>query len=323
MTAAREQKVQRRVALLAPADAGSHAEMIRGFRQANQACGQPVICDEYFTYGLAGHNILATMDEILEKEYDALIPVGLGCTRLAKDGIALRAPELPVISMGVVSHLGSIPENIIFKQIMNADRNMVEAMRFLHACKPDMKSIIIPSEPEGVMRAGGEDYPKWFAEELMQIEGYFKGEGVKTSVVCLKSMMARLDYVKRHLDEIDTIVLVEGTMALDMITELVPLANERGVTVFGGQFDAVRYGCAVGHAVDFTLLGHKASEYVQSFLFNGNSIDDIPSKVRVDHARHAVVNTATAQRQGLDVVHVQKTCTEWGGIMFDTVECDD
>ena len=156
---------EKRVAILAPADAGSHAEMIRGFRQANQAVDHPVVCDEYYTYGLAGHNILAVMDEILEKGYDALIPVGLGCTRLANDGIALRAPELPVISMGVVSHLDSVPRNIIFRQIMYAERDMVEAMRFLRACKPEMKSIIIPAEPEGVLKSlHAQDYPNWFAE---------------------------------------------------------------------------------------------------------------------------------------------------------------
>lgn len=324
MTATGKQHASRRVAILAPADAGAHAEMIRGFRQANQACEQPVICDEYYTYGLSGYNILATMDEILEKGYDALIPVGLGCTRLANDGIARRAPELPIISMGVVSHLNSVPPNIIFRQIMNAERNMVEAMRFLHACKPGMKSLIIPSEPEGVVKSRElEDYPNWFAEELMQIDAYFKREGINTKVVCLKSMPARLDYVKRHLDEVDTIVLIEGTMALDMIADLVPLCNERGVTIFGGQFDAMRYGCAVGHAVDFTLLGHKACEYVQAVFVDGQSIDDIPLKVRVDHARHPVVNLATAQRQGLDSAHLEKVCKEWGGIAFNKAECDE
>jgi len=317
------QKSEHSVALLSPNGIGTHGEIVRGFILQNESEQRVFRVYPFYSRGLNSDNIRICLEDILNDDFDLLVTVGVRCARLAIEVVKNKNSSIPVISVGAnFPEIGDVSQCTFITGITYGRENVQDrGISFLIACKPYIKEVLLPCEPDSLLPEGSKGYPMWLADEIRQISEKFKKVDIGLNVACVTSMVARFDYVKRHIESYDTILLVEGTISLDMHRPLANLCNNHGVTLFSGLTEAVRYGSAIGYGADFAVLGEKAVEYAQKILFDKVPPQELPF-YKVEKIRKPAVNLALAERQGLDSKHIEKVCREWGGDIFTEAGVD-
>lgn len=317
----------RYVALIMPIGAACHGEVAQAFlRYSHTFLDKGLLVHPYYSAGMDELFIENMVLNALEEPYEAIVTIGLRCTNVVKKVLKERELNIPHVFIGITD---PYKEQVLSKNnkelitgVRYEDNDYEKLGLFLRDLKKNVNRILLPVNICRVEKKKAWGDNDWIYEKIDVLHQLFACNRISFTAKEFYSLTAVDEYVVSNFSEFDVIMLLEGTLSLELHKEFTHICSQYGVTLFSGSQEAVAYGSAAGYGTHFAPLGRAGVELVRRILFNQENPSNI-EPVTIQLERKPAVNLAVAERQGLDPVHAEKICHEWDGIIYTTAECDD
>jgi len=315
----KRKRATHRVAALSIIIAGLSTELFRWLSIENEEADEIFIDYPYFTLDTHRANVLITVHQILaqKKPYDVLVTFGVPCARIALEVLRKQEnpPHLVMTATGNPQQLGITKSDTFVTGVEMYPYDPQEEMKFLHTCKPTMKRALLLYNDKKVINA-----PWWHDFCALPARAYLEAQGVEVAFVSVASTGDAYNAVVKFIPEVDTVILLEGCIGLDLYGAIGYLCCEAGITLFAGLEVAVRNSAAIGFGTDAELFGRATARRVQELLFEKKHPSELPTKW-LETDRKPIMNLALVSKQGLDPEHLKKVCkSEKNVLLLNSVE---
>lgn len=309
------------VSIIAPLGVGPHGYLIRAFIRSLEAYSNKIMVSPFYTRGLNTMNITRTLEDVFGESSDLIVTIGTKCAVTTVQYMKKHDIDSPVLITGLTpSGFKNFLEAEIrglsnVYAVLYPDFDTQESIEFLYEAKPLIKSSLILYNVYSSSNENVAFTLSWLGKEINIVKEFFSKHGVVVEDQYLKNSY---NFLTKNIKQYDCIILLDGTVSLDLHDAVGRLCSHHGVTLFTGMRTAVQSSSALGYGAEFTPLGEAAADYARRILFEKLSPRDLPVTT-INNIRTAAVNTALAERQGLDSDHIVQVCKSWNGVVFDSV----
>lgn len=275
---------------------GNAGQIARGFMQANLQSDRPLQYSMHTALGVDRDKIRLVASEILEAEQlpHVVITIGAACTQAYVEIATEKEVVVPLVylaSAGIGPSLSRammpmLPATGI--EIVKGD--MEKAARFLWQAKPQMKRLLLPYFPGGING--------YLDKESDIIKEFFTARGVHVSMVPVYSIAHSYQLVCNQLPYYDTLMLLEGDLAIERHRAFAYECIRHGVTLFTCISEGPTFGSVLGYAMDFSEIGTKAFEYAQQIAYDSIDPATLPV-VTIPDKRELFGNASLSSHQDL------------------------
>lgn len=255
-----------RVVIFAASSYGNAGQIFRGFMQSNMQSDRPLQHSTHVALGVDRDKIRLVASEILEAEQlpHVVITIGAACTQAYIEVATEKQVSVPLVylaSAGVGSTLCRFLMPGFPSTGVEVEKGDIEkAARFLWQAKPQMKRLLLPYMPGGING--------YLDRESTIVKDFFTARGVQVSILPVYSLAHSYQLVCSQLTEHDTLMLLEGDLAIERHRAFAYECIRHGVTLFSCISEGPTFGSALGYAMDFSEIGERAFSYAQQIAYD-------------------------------------------------------
>lgn len=296
-----EKQVDSRVpiAILTPVSHPSLEQIEKGFVTTMEAANP----DKYrfVTYNAQGNKTLmrSEIEEIVRQNYALVFTIGTTTSQMATECLMKKGMTTPIVFASVndpvTFHIvqseassGTMATGV--KELLNFNEELAALLRY----KPQIKKIMLvynPAEPG-------------MAKDQQEIARLLKEKSITLTSVAVFQTNELLAKVTPFMAETDALIVLKDNTVVAGLDALVKLCNRHQVPLMASDLDSPDKGAAFGYGVyeiDFGIEGAKKALQV---INEGVAPTDIP--VTAVSKFTLRVNSAAAQKQGIDVSKIQQ-----------------
>ena len=263
-----------RVVIFSASSYGNSGQIFRGFMQANIQSDLPLQHTMHTALGVDRDKIRLVASEILGSEQlpHVVITIGASCTQAYVEVAAEKQVSVPLVYAASAGLGPSLSRSLMPMapatgvEIVKGD--MEKAARFLWQAKPEMKRLLVPYFPGGING--------FLDKESTIIKDFFTARGVHVSMLPVYSLAHSYQLVCQQLSNYDTLMLLEGDLAIERHRAFAYECIRHGVTLFACISEGPTFGSVLGYAMDFGEVGEKAFEYAQRIAYDGADPVQLP-----------------------------------------------
>ncbi|MDQ5890216.1 MAG: putative tryptophan/tyrosine transport system substrate-binding protein [Candidatus Dependentiae bacterium] len=260
-----------------------------------------------YTIGADKLAIQETVEDAFNYKPDLIISVGVTLSQLCVNAARKRNLQTPIVfagpgeplQQGLVSTLGRRPEPIT--GVALTPIHYEDSAKILLTYKPSAKKILLPYFPTA---SGG-----LIGTAAPAVADYLRKHGRVVTELPLYALSEIPVKCKGFMNQVDTVMCLEGCYTSDAITNLIKLCDQYHVTLFAGDIQAVTDGAALGYGIFAHTIGSAALNIAYDILLNNKCPGDI-SVLFIHDLRKIMFNADAATRQGLAITPELKAIAE-------------
>ena len=305
------------VAIFSTTEFGSAGQIISGFMHANIHAENPLDYTMHTAFGADRDLIKVAANELLEHECapHLVITIGAACTDAYAE-VATEAhstvPLLYVASAGVGPSLSRSLLSVMPATGIEIEKgDMSKIAHYLWQAKPQMKRLLLPYLPAGING--------YLDQEANIIKDFFTAQGVAVTMIPIYSLAHGYKQICQHLPQHDTLLLLEGDLALERHRAFAYECIRHGVTLFACIDDAPAFGSVMGYGMDLNELGTRAFSYGQRIVYDGVAPQRLPV-VTVPDKRTLYGNLSLAKHQGIQSDVLARVSDEVNALLCEPAE---
>ena len=289
-----------RVAIFEPASHPAMDEITQGFTEAIQKNSSAHYT--FDRYNANGNKTLlrAQAEDIIQKNYDLVMTIGTDPTRTMHELTTKKNLTTPIvftavsdpIELGIIASRASSGNHITgIEEVHNFEDQLNKFIQI----KPTIKNLLLVYDP--AIKAGIHEV---WAQTVTQIAAT---KGINTEYAKVFHTNEIQSKVQPLLQDVDTILIFTDHTTVHGVDSLITLCNRYGVTLYASDLNSGDKGAAVSYGVMQYDFGADAGKLAVEILNNHKNPKDLP--VTEPSMQRIKINTATAQKQGLNLSNAQ------------------
>lgn len=283
-----------RIAIFEPASHPAMDEISRGVIETMQQNGKnKYVFDRYNANG--NQTLLrAQAEEIIQNNYDLIIPIGTGCTQTVYELTKKKGFMNPIVftavanptNLGIIKSMQSSGNNVTgVEDIDDINQQLTELL----ILAPHIKNIIFAYNPTA--QAGQHDK---MADKIQQLLNPKDIQLTRAKVFHTNELQAK---IQPMLSGSDVLLIRTDHTTVSGIDVLITLCNRYGVILYASDLNSGDKGAALSFGVVERDLGVKAADIALEILETNKKPTDIP--IFVFKANKIKINTKTMKQQKL------------------------
>ncbi|MBV8661100.1 MAG: ABC transporter substrate-binding protein [Candidatus Dependentiae bacterium] len=278
-----------RIAVFQPATHPALDEIAQGFIDTMQhAVQQNYIFDRY---NGNGNKILmqAQAQEIVQKDYDLIFTIAVGCSVMIKDLCLKKHNQTPIVFTAVDDPIRLDLQGSMITGVIDQS-NYPEQLGLLLAIKPSIKNLLLVYDQS---QASG------LEKDKNQIRSILKEKGVAFACVEILNIADIQQKVTGFIETADVIMVLKDNTVVSGIDSLIALCQRYHVPLFTSDLNSVVKGAALGYGIYEAESGIQAAYQAKLILEKGM----LPSQLPIISVKNMKmkINCNHAKLQGLDI----------------------
>lgn len=289
-----------RIAIFEPASHPSMDEIAQGFTDTIQKNSSAHY--SFDRYNANGNKTLlrAQAEDIIQNNYDLIMTIGAGTTHTIYELTTKKHITTPIVfdavadpvGLGIIASLTSSGNHVTGVEDIP---NFKEQMDKLLEVKPDTKNILLVYDP--IDKAG---IHEMWADQIKKIND---NKGINTHYVKVFQTNEIQAKVQPFMQNVDTILIFTDHTTVSGVDSLINLCNRYGVTLYSSELNSGEKGAALSFGIVQYDLGVAAAKLSLAIVEKNKKPTDLPIVILKNNRLQ--INTATAQKQGLNLSPVQ------------------
>ena len=294
-----------RIAIFQPATHPALDEIAQGFIDTMQhAAQQNYVFDRY---NGNGNKILmqAQAQEIIQKDYDLIFTIAVGCSVMVKDLCLKKHNQTPIVFTAVDDPIKLDLQGPTITGVIDQS-NYPEQLDLLLAIQPSIKKLLLVYDQS---QASG------LEKDKNQIRSIVEKKGISFACVEILNIADIQQKVTGAIESADVIMVLKDNTVVSGIDSLIALCQRYHVPLCASDLNSVAKGAALGYGIYEAESGIQAAYQAKFILEEGM----LPSQLPVIAVKNMKmkINCSHAKLQGLDIDC--KTFSMQGVELFDEI----
>ena len=281
------------IAIVTPASHKALEEIERGFKESLVQL-HAIPCT-FAVYNANGNRTLirSQLEDILQKDFDAIFTIGAMATQMAKEITTKRGILTPIV-FGAVAD----PVRLNLVESLEKTGNHVTGaaaitqyslqIKLLLQLKPAIKNVLLVYDPT---QSSGLERDK---NEVVQL---LKDRAISVKAIEIYQTRELHQKIEPLVAAADVVMIFKDNTVVSGIDTLVKLCGRHGVTLLTSDLDSVDKGAALGFGVYEYDFGAASAERMALLLREKKHPREIPVSLVTKY--HLKINTKTMASQGL------------------------
>lgn len=278
-----------RIAVFQPASHPALDEIAQGFIDTMQ---EGASLDYTFDrYNGNGNKILmqAQAQEMLQKNYDLIFTIGVGCSVTIKDLCHKKNNQTPVVFTAVDDPIKLDLQGPTITGVIDQS-NYQHQLDLLLAIKPSVKKLLLVYDQS---QASG------LEKDKNQIRSILQAQGVVLTCVEILNIGDIQQKVTSCIESADVVMILKDNTVVSGIDSLISLCERYRVPLLASDLNSGVKGAALAYGIYEAQSGIQAAHQAKLIVQDGK----LPSQVPVVAVKNMVmkINCRHAKLQGLDI----------------------
>ena len=278
-----------RIAIFQPATHSALDEIAQGFVDTMQENSS--LNYMFDRYNANGNKILmqAQAQEMLQKNYDLIFTIGVGCSVTVKDLCVKKQNRTPIVFTAVDDPIKLDLKNHYMTGVVDQS-NYPEQLNLLLQIKPVTKKVLLVYDQS---QASG------LEKDKHQIRSILQQKNIELIAVEILNVSEIQQKVTGFIESCDVVMILKDNTIVSGIDSLISLCQRYQVTLLATDLNSGAKGAALAYGIYEAQSGIQAAKQAKLILEDGK----LPSQVPVIAVENMImkINCKHALLQGLSI----------------------
>lgn len=279
---------QLRIAIFEPATHPAIDEIVQGFIHEMNQSGKKY---SYTRYNANANKVLlyAQAQEIMQRSYDLVFTIGLGCSVAMKELSLKQASTMPIVFCAIDDHLKFDLQGTNITGVIDAT-NYQRQLDIAVQLVPSIKNILLVYD-----RSQGSGLEK----DVDSIQSVLDEKNIGLKVVEINGLTEIQQKTTMFMDHVDLVMILKDHTAVSGIDTLIKLCQKYQVPLLASDLNSGAKGAALAYGIYEADSGRQGALQAQLILEQGRQPAQIPV-IAVD-GMVMNINRKEAEKQGLNI----------------------